>query len=301
LVGYVEIYSLAGFVASWRRVAMTWSGHRLIIFGFLPQNSTTMAVAVGVSVQQRGRADQQADPPSLGDLDAFRGVFYDCLSLRRDVLFELTDAVLCAEGPLSTLVGLTLTAEHRRGHGAPYDGLSCGRVEVGRLRRSLAALPVSRDEQGRITLAVDVSAWLRPDAATSSVAPAVALPPLNAKQQVVSIPCPSGDYRQCAVEMRDLANDQLTHYGNDKLFCNSFGTAPDANPKAYARCSKKLWGPTGSKALYQRDAAKACQAAAAIAAQLPGDASNSRYRCEQGVLDFALSKDHTAASDPPGI
>jgi hypothetical protein len=110
---------------------------------------------------------QQAGPASLDGLDAFRGAFYDCLTLRRDALFELAEAVLCAEGPVSTLVGLSLAAEHRRGHGALYDGLGSGRVEVGRLRRSLVSLPVPRDEQGRITLAVDVSPWLRPDAATS--------------------------------------------------------------------------------------------------------------------------------------
>jgi hypothetical protein len=146
---------------------MTWSGHRLIIFGFLPQSSKTMAVAVSVSVQQRSCGGEQAGPASLDDLAAFRGAFYDCLTLRADALFELTDAVLCAEGPVSTLVGLTLTAEHRRGHGALYDGLGSGRIEVGRLRRSLATLPVPRDGQGRITLAVDISPWLRPDAATS--------------------------------------------------------------------------------------------------------------------------------------
>jgi hypothetical protein len=146
---------------------MTWSGHRLIIFGFLPQDLKTMAVAVSVSVQQIGRGGEQAGRASLGDLDAFRGAFYDCLSLRADALFELAEAVLCAEGPVSTLVGLSLTAEHRRGHGALYDGLGSGRVEVGRLRRSLVNLPVPRDTQGRITLAVDVSPWLRPDAATS--------------------------------------------------------------------------------------------------------------------------------------
>jgi hypothetical protein len=97
---------------------MTWRGHRLIIFGFLPQNLKTMAVAVSVSVRQIGRGGEQASRASLGDLDAFRGAFYDCLSLRADALFELTDAVLCAEGPVSTLVGLSVTAEHRRGHGA---------------------------------------------------------------------------------------------------------------------------------------------------------------------------------------
>jgi hypothetical protein len=51
---------------------------------------------------------------------------------------------------------VTLTAEHRRGHGALYDGLGSGRIEVNRLRRSLVSLPVPRDVHGRITLAVDV-------------------------------------------------------------------------------------------------------------------------------------------------
>jgi hypothetical protein len=122
---------------------------------------------VGVSVQQRSCAGEQAGPTRLDDLAVFRCAFYDCLTLRADALFELADAVLCAEGPVSTLVGLTLTAEHRRGHGALYDGLGSGRIQVERLRRSLATLPVPRDGHGRITLAVDISPWLRPDAATS--------------------------------------------------------------------------------------------------------------------------------------
>lgn len=146
---------------------MTWVGHRLIIFGFLPQSSKTKAVAVGVSVQQMSCGGEQAGPTSLDDLAAFRCVFYDCLSLRADALFELTDAVLCADGPVTTLVGLTLAPEHRRGHGGLYDGLGSGRIEVDRLRRSLVSLPVPRDAHGRITLAVGVSPWLRPDAATS--------------------------------------------------------------------------------------------------------------------------------------
>ncbi|WP_217898688.1 NF041680 family putative transposase [Haloechinothrix alba] len=103
---------------------------------------------------------------ALGDLAGFRGEFYRCLPRRADALFELTDAVLCAEGPVSTLVGLSLAGEHRRGHGALYDGLASGRVEIDRLRRSVAGLPLPRDRDGRIVLAVDVSPWLRPDAAT---------------------------------------------------------------------------------------------------------------------------------------
>ncbi len=42
-----------------------------------------------------------------------------------------------------------------------------GRVEPQRLRHTLASLPLPRTGDGRIVLAVDVSPWLRPDAATS--------------------------------------------------------------------------------------------------------------------------------------
>lgn len=122
---------------------------------------------MGMSVQQANGWGEQEGSASLGDLAVFRQVFYDCLTARADELFELTDAVLCADGPVTTLVGLTLTAEHRRGHGALYDGLACGRIEVGRLRRSLASLPQAWHADRRIALAVDVSSWLRPDAATS--------------------------------------------------------------------------------------------------------------------------------------
>src|SRR6476469_5649773 len=74
----------------------------------------------------------------------------------------------CCAARGTTLVGLSLTAEHRRGHGALYDGLAGGRVEIGRLRRALAGLPLPRDREGRIMLGVDVSNWLRPDAAASA-------------------------------------------------------------------------------------------------------------------------------------
>src|SRR5713101_7291131 len=103
----------------------------------------------------------------LARLAEFRTSFYRCLRARADELFELTDAVLCTDGPVKTLVGLSLAPEHRRGHGALYDAVNCGRVEVARLRRALAGLPVPRWHDGRIRLAVDVSNWLRPDAATS--------------------------------------------------------------------------------------------------------------------------------------
>lgn len=103
----------------------------------------------------------------LGVLSGFRRDLYGCLDVRGDALFELVDALLCAEGPVKTLVELSLAPEHRRGHGALYDGLNCGIVNLRRLRSALAALPLPRASDGRIVLAVDVSNWLRPDAATS--------------------------------------------------------------------------------------------------------------------------------------
>ena len=90
------------------------------------------------------------------------------MTARADALFELSDAVLCADGPVRSLVELTLLAEHRRGHVAMYDALGQGRVAPQRIRRALAAGPLPRATDGRIVLAVDVSPWLRSDAPTSS-------------------------------------------------------------------------------------------------------------------------------------
>ena len=104
---------------------------------------------------------------TLGDLSVFRQELYRCLTRRVDALFELCDAVLCADGPVTSLVGLSLVAEHRRGHGALYDALASGKVAVDRLRRAVDTVALPRDSDGRIMLAVDVSAWLRPGAATS--------------------------------------------------------------------------------------------------------------------------------------
>ena len=103
-----------------------------------------------------------------GELSRFRQEFYASLTARADALFELTDAVLCADGPVRSLVELSLLAEHRRGHGALYAALGRGRVEPQRLRRALAAGPLPRAADGRIVLAVDVSPWLRSDAPTSA-------------------------------------------------------------------------------------------------------------------------------------
>ena len=106
-------------------------------------------------------------PVTLPVLARFRREFHACLTARRDEVFELADAVLCADGPVRNLAALSLAPGHRRGHGALYDALNCGRIDIGRLRRCLAGLPLPRAADGRLMLAVDVSNWLRPGAATS--------------------------------------------------------------------------------------------------------------------------------------
>jgi hypothetical protein len=118
------------------------------------------------SVDLAGRAGQSVAVEELSRLRNFRGQVYRCLGRRADELFELTEALLCAEGPVKSLVGLCLVPEHRRGHGALYDALTSGEVHADRLRAELAALPVPRMFGGRIVLAVDGSPWLRPDAPT---------------------------------------------------------------------------------------------------------------------------------------
>ena len=63
--------------------------------------------------------DRASGVESAAVLAQFRRDFHQCLTARCDELFELADAVLCAEGTVRTLAGLSLAAVHQRGHGAP--------------------------------------------------------------------------------------------------------------------------------------------------------------------------------------
>lgn len=104
---------------------------------------------------------------AFGDLSRFRQEFYQCLRTRADALFELSDAVLCTDGRVTSLVELSLAVEHRRGHGALYDSLNQGRIDIRRFRNVVARQQIPRCGDGRIVLGIDVSNWLRPDANTS--------------------------------------------------------------------------------------------------------------------------------------
>ncbi|MGW7547608.1 transposase [Streptomyces sp. NPDC054770] len=68
---------------------------------------------------------------------------------------------------MKTPTGLAPAPEHRRAHDTVYGGLNRGLIDIGRLRRSLAVVSLPRAAPGRLVLAMDVSHWLRPDAATS--------------------------------------------------------------------------------------------------------------------------------------
>jgi hypothetical protein len=100
-------------------------------------------------------------------LACFRWEFYRCLTRRADALFELTDAVLCADHPVRSVVELSLVGEHRRGHGSLYAALAGGRIDVDGLRTALAGVPLPRAAGERLVLAVDITCWLRPEAHTS--------------------------------------------------------------------------------------------------------------------------------------
>jgi len=90
----------------------------LILFGFLSQSAKRKTVAVVGSVPQELAGDQGGVAARRGNLAGFRELFSGCLSARADALFEVTEALLCADGPVRSLVDLSLAPEHRRGHGS---------------------------------------------------------------------------------------------------------------------------------------------------------------------------------------
>ena len=123
-------------------------------------------MAFSMAWPQDAVQDGPDEERARGMLAGFRGELYRCLARRPDALFGACDAVLCRPERVHMLAELSLEPECRRGHGALYDGVNAGRVQVARLRRALAALPLPAWDDGRIRLAADVSNWLRPAAAT---------------------------------------------------------------------------------------------------------------------------------------
>lgn len=101
---------------------------------------------------------------ALSALSRFRDRFYDCCDARADALFELADAAICVEGPVTSLVELSLAPVFRRGHGALYDALAEGAVDEERMRDLLAA-QVAPDAP--LIFGVDATTFPRPNAECS--------------------------------------------------------------------------------------------------------------------------------------
>ncbi len=126
-----------------------------------------MAFSVAWNEAADGDSGAGAAEDAARLLAGFRGELSGCLTRRADALFGLADAVLCGDRKVTDLARLSLVPECGRGHGGLYDGLNAGRIEVARLRLAVAGLPLPAWPDGRIRLAADVSAWLRPDAEAS--------------------------------------------------------------------------------------------------------------------------------------
>ena len=65
--------------------------------------------------------DTPARVEALSGLSRFRADLHACFTRRGDALFELADAMLCAQGPVRSPVELSLEPEFRRRHGSVYD------------------------------------------------------------------------------------------------------------------------------------------------------------------------------------
>jgi hypothetical protein len=103
---------------------------------------------------------------TLAPLRQFRKELYDDLDLRQDSLFELIDAVLCADQP-TTLVRLSLSPAFRRRWPSTCDALADGSLDSAALRRLFVrSLPKEASKQREIW-ALDGTVWPRPAAATS--------------------------------------------------------------------------------------------------------------------------------------
>lgn len=105
-----------------------------------------------------------ADMEALSVLSGFRDGFHECLDARADTLFELADSVICTDGPVTSLVELSLTPVFRRGHGALYDALADGALDEERIRDLPAEQPPA---DAPLMFGIDATTYPRPNAECS--------------------------------------------------------------------------------------------------------------------------------------
>ncbi len=99
----------------------------------------------------------------LARLGLFRAELHACFARRADALFELGDALLCAQA-VPSLPHLSLEPVHQRRWGSSYAALACGRIDSERLRDLLVS---SLPDADPLVFAVDVTTWPRCDAECS--------------------------------------------------------------------------------------------------------------------------------------
>jgi len=99
----------------------------------------------------------------LARLGAFRAELHACFTRRADALFELGDALLCAQA-VPSLPHLSLEPVCRRGWGSVYAALARGRIDTEQLRDLLVSSLPAADP---LVFAVDVTTWPRCDAECS--------------------------------------------------------------------------------------------------------------------------------------
>jgi len=109
--------------------------------------------------------DAPARVEALTELSRFRAGLHACLTRRGNALFELTDAMLCAQGPVRSPVELSLEPEFRRGHGSVYDALADGKISGDRLQRLLVGTLAPAAAKDPLMFAIDTTPHARPDAA----------------------------------------------------------------------------------------------------------------------------------------
>ncbi len=97
-------------------------------------------------------------------LVAFRRDLYATFRSWGDAFFELTDAVLCASGPVTSLPQLSIEPEFRRSHGSLYRSLAKGAIDADALRSLLVA---NRPVKWPAVFAVDAPTVERCDAECS--------------------------------------------------------------------------------------------------------------------------------------
>jgi hypothetical protein len=123
-----------------------------------PRRQQTAVGGGALAACPAGTEPEPPDPARVADaitryralegLREFRARLHECLTARPDALFELADAVLCADHAVTSLVQLSLVPEFRRGHGALYAALADGEIDEGKLAALLTGtLPQLVDGQ----------------------------------------------------------------------------------------------------------------------------------------------------------